>query len=216
VEVPLPTDGFDVHLSLDRLPAIVPLTPEVLRGGPYLTPEPEVVARWSPSFQDRSVLHVGLHWQAEAKHLTGKARSIALSDVSPLFEVPRTKFYSLQPKSTGELAAFPMVTNLGNEDEPGARFVQTAGIISCLDLVICCDSSIGHLSGAIGVPVWMLLGFARDPMWGLDPDDTPWYPAHRLFSQHYPDRGPDQWLDVITEVRDELAMLVRQKRKTPT
>ena len=62
-------------------------------------------------------------------------------------------------------------------------YVETAALISCLDLVITVDTSVAHLAGALGRPTWILLPYTPDYRWLLDRDDSPWYPSVRLFRQ---------------------------------
>ena len=68
------------------------------------------------------------------------------------------------------------------------------------DLVITVDTSVAHLAGALGRPLWVLLPFWPDWRWTLD-RASPWYPDARLFRQ-----GQDgDWGPVIERVREELA-----------
>ncbi len=82
-------------------------------------------------------------------------------------------------------------------------FAETAALVSCLDLVISVDTSVVHLAGALGRPVWTLLPYAPDWRWLLDRDDSPWYPTMRLFRQ----TATRDWADVLDRVRAELAGL---------
>jgi ADP-heptose:LPS heptosyltransferase len=82
-------------------------------------------------------------------------------------------------------------------------FADTAAAIAALDLVISVDTSVCHLAGALGAPVWTLLPFAPDWRWLLEREDTPWYPSMRLFRQD----GRGDWRGVIERVRGELAAL---------
>jgi hypothetical protein len=79
-------------------------------------------------------------------------------------------------------------------------FSETAALMSCLDLVIAVDTSVAHLAGALGRPVWVLLPFTPDFRWLLDRDDSPWYPTARLFRQN----ASREWGSVIERVRVEL------------
>ena len=72
------------------------------------------------------------------------------------------------------------VLNLGDRLD---SLSDTAAVISLLDLVITVDTSIAHLAGAMGRPVWILLPFCPDFRWLLDREDSPWYPSARLFRQ---------------------------------
>jgi ADP-heptose:LPS heptosyltransferase len=79
-------------------------------------------------------------------------------------------------------------------------FGQTAAMVSCLDLVISVDTSVAHLAGALGCPVWILLPYTPDYRWLLDREDTPWYPKARLFRQS----EAREWLSVMDRVHGEL------------
>jgi ADP-heptose:LPS heptosyltransferase len=75
-------------------------------------------------------------------------------------------------------------------------FADTAALLQQIDLVIAVDTSVAHLAGSMGRPVWVLLPFVPDWRWMLDRDDSPWYPTVRLFRQ--PRRG--DWESVIEDV----------------
>ncbi|HEX7380170.1 MAG TPA: glycosyltransferase family 9 protein, partial [Pirellulales bacterium] len=75
-------------------------------------------------------------------------------------------------------------------------FLDTAAVLANLDLHICCDTSLAHLAGALGVPVWVALPFAPDWRWLLDREDSPWYPTMRLFRQ----RREGDWSDVFERI----------------
>jgi hypothetical protein len=79
-------------------------------------------------------------------------------------------------------------------------FADTAAIVELADLVVTVDTSIAHLAGAMGKPLWVLLTFAPDWRWFLGRDDSPWYPTARLFRQE----RPGAWEEVIERVRHEL------------
>src|SRR4029079_5771648 len=76
------------------------------------------------------------------------------------------------------------VVDLGPDlDASGGAFLDTAAVMQNLDLVITADPAIGHLAGALGVPVWLALAFAPDWRWTMEGDRTTWYPTMRLFRQ---------------------------------
>ena len=79
-------------------------------------------------------------------------------------------------------------------------FSDTAALILQLDLVISVDTSVAHLAGALGAPVWILLPYSPDWRWLLDRDDSPWYPSVRLFRQ----QQIGNWAGVIDQVKNEL------------
>jgi ADP-heptose:LPS heptosyltransferase len=76
-------------------------------------------------------------------------------------------------------------------------FAEIAAVVQNLDLVIAVDSSIAHLAGALGKPVWLLLCYAPDWRWLTDRTDSPWYPSVRLFRQ----TTPGDWSRVVSDVK---------------
>jgi ADP-heptose:LPS heptosyltransferase len=90
-------------------------------------------------------------------------------------------------------------------------FSETAALVSCLDLVISVDTSVVHLAGGLGTPVWTMLPFNPDWRWLLNRDDSPWYQSMKLFRQ--PMRG--DWASVVDNVRGELEALVSARRIAP-
>jgi hypothetical protein len=82
-------------------------------------------------------------------------------------------------------------------------FSDTAALCVLMDLVISIDTSVAHLAGALGVPVWVLLNWAPDWRWLLDRDDSPWYPTMRLFRQ----KARGDWNSVLERVELELTTL---------
>src|SRR6202000_1454463 len=111
-----------------------------------------------------------------------RAGAMPIEPPPPLAATPDVSFFSLQPAPLDR----PMpgglpITDLsaGLED-----FGDTASAISRLDLVITVDTSVAHLAGALGKPVWILLSYTPDWRWLLDRTDSPWYPTVRLFRQH--------------------------------
>jgi ADP-heptose:LPS heptosyltransferase len=109
-------------------------------------------------------------------------RTRSLEAFAPLAEITGVKFFSLQK---GAEAAQPPPPNMQLIDLSSELrdFADTAAMIENLDLVISVDTSVAHLAGALGKPVWVLIPFQPDFRWMLDRIDTPWYPSMRLFRQ---------------------------------
>jgi ADP-heptose:LPS heptosyltransferase len=135
-----------------------------------------------------------------------------LAALAPLAELPGVSLVSLQKGPGAEqLLEAPFrdrVRDLGREFDGGAdAFVDAAAVMASLDLVICSDTSIAHLAGSLGRPVWTLLHASPDWRWLLGRADSPWYPTMRLFRQ-----SGGGWGEVVGAVAAELAQLAAERR----
>jgi len=171
---------------------------------PYLYPDPVQVEVWKQRLAGDS-LRIGLAWSGSPLHPHERWRSIPLEQLAPLTRLEGTRFYSLQMGSPAgqvqQLGPHIHLVDLQNEQKD---FADTAAIVANLDLVISIDTSVAHLAGAMGKPVWVLLSKSSDWRWFLDRDDSPWYPTARLFRQS----TLGNWQDVMTRVERELRKFV--------
>jgi tetratricopeptide (TPR) repeat protein len=142
---------------------------------------------------------VGLVWAGNPEHENDHNRSLPFARLKQLLAHEGIRWFSLQvgPR-TADLAGLAGITDLAPSL---SDFGDTAAAIDALDLVITVDTSVAHLAGALGKPVWLLLPHVPDWRWLLDRPDTPWYPTMRLFRQVR--RG--DWDEVIGRVAAELA-----------
>ena len=171
---------------------------------PYLKPQPQRVRQWAQRLPGAS-RRVGLVWKGSSLHANDAMRSLpGVEQLEPLWELGNMAFISLQ-KGQGEDEALRAqaqgrLLHLGSAIED---FADTAAIVEQLDLIVCVDTAVAHLAGALGKPCWVLLpAFQTDWRWLLDRGDTPWYPGTmRLFRQH---RAGD-WRDTVAELTRELA-----------
>ena len=171
---------FDTVVPLLSLPARTSLPGAQ---PPYLFAEPDRVAAWKSRIGPNGV-RVGINWQGYSGRFEDKGRSFPLAMFQPL-AMPGVRLISLQ-KGEGEeqiaTAGIPLETLDGLDDGPDA-FLDTAAVMMNLDLVITSDTSIAHLAGALGRPVWVALRWVPDWRWMLERADSPWYPTMRLFRQ---------------------------------
>ncbi|HSF30584.1 MAG TPA: tetratricopeptide repeat protein [Candidatus Tectomicrobia bacterium] len=201
---------FVVYAPLTSLPAVFRTTLcNIPASVPYIHPEPALLLHWRRRLRQDWSFKVGLCWQGNPKNSLDRYRSLPLKQLAPLADVKGVTFYSLQKgPGHGQLADLPAnfaVRDLGRKlDETTGRFVETASVLVNLDLVITVDTAVAHLAGALGTPVWMLLGYMYDWRWALEPDQSPWYPTLRLFRQPQ----PGDWAAVVRKVVDALATLV--------
>jgi hypothetical protein len=186
--------------TLDSIPADIP----------YLHADPEKVEMWRREFRNVAALKVGIVWAGNPTHKSDRFRSLAAGAVLPHLAMQGVRLYSLQkePRPTDA----PVLARLGSDVIDLAPrlgdFADTAAAAAALDLVISVDTSVAHLTGAMGRPVWVLLPYAQDWRWLRDREDTPWYPGMRLFRQ----RAPQAWTDVIARVSAELARVAGGER----
>jgi tetratricopeptide (TPR) repeat protein len=194
--------GFDLHCPLMSLPhAFGTELDSIPAAIPYLHVPPDRLARWHERLGEQQRVRVGIAWEGSAAHKNNRNRSIALERFAALLSVPNVEFVSLQknlsPAQGDALRTHDNVTLIGEEL---VDFADTAAVIELLDLVVSVDTSVVHLAGALGKPVWALLPFSPDFRWLLERADTPWYPSARLFRQ----LRLGDWESVLGSVRQEL------------
>jgi hypothetical protein len=120
--------------------------------------------------------------------------------------LPRVQLYSLQKGApVSELTSLPRGGPIIDLDPHLNDFADTAAAIERLDLIVMTDSSVAHLPGAMGKPVWVLLGHNAHWLWLLDRTDCPWYPSIRLFRP----KAEGDWDHVFDTVSAELMQLAR-------
>ena len=176
---------------------------------PYLRTPADAAQRWSKHLAKLQGLKVGLVWAGNPEHVNDSRRSLDLKALAPLFAVPGISFASLQfgPRTADlkKLKGKPGIEDLGARFED---FADTAGAINALDLVITVDTSVAHLAGALGKPVWVLLPWVSDWRWMLHREDNPWYPTMRLFRQ----KRDESWAEIVPRIAGELAAVVQGDR----
>ena len=166
----------DVYAPLMSVPHLLGMTLETIpANAPYLH------APDGASFDLSGKFKVGLVWRGNPQHENDQWRSVPLSLLTPLRDVPSVSFFSLQVGGgAAELQAAPWITDLGPRL---TDFGATARAVGALDLVITVDTAVAHLAGALGKPVWLLIAQGNDWRWLHEREDTPWYPSMRLFRQ---------------------------------
>lgn len=202
-----PLPRFDVHCPLLGLPRAFGTGLDTIPAEiPYLAAEPERVAPWRERLP-RDGFRVGIAWQGNPSAKADRGRSPPLAAFAPLAAIPGVRLVSLQ-KNDGldQLAAVPTVMALGPGFDAGPdAFIDTAAVMTGLDLIITPDTSIAHLAGALGRPTWVVLKAVPDWRWLMGREDSPWYPTTRLFRQ----TAPGDWGGVFERVAEALAATAR-------
>lgn len=200
----VPRVPFDTHIHLMSLPAVLGIGGRIPAEIPYIRPDPGLVQSWRERLAADRRFKVGICWAGSANHTNELNRACSLADFYPLSQLPDVSLYSLQLGPGSEQAFNPpdgmYITEFTKEMDRAARFVDTAALMQNLDLIISIDTSIVHLAGALGRPVWTLLCATPDWRWLQGRRDSPWYPTMRIFRQ----KEPGNWSDVFAEVADAL------------
>jgi Tfp pilus assembly protein PilF len=214
LDEPLPTSDFDFwtpplsipfhcKTRLDSIPATLP----------YLQADRKKVEYWASRLAIESTpsdMRIGLVWKGSQNFENDADRSLPhLALLAPLGDLTGVRFFSLQ-KGAGEddaespPSSLPLV-NLGPQI---SDFSDTAAIVENLDMVICVDTAVAHLAGAMGKVCWLLLpDYKTDWRWLTERNDSPWYPGvMRLFRQ----TRMGDWTTVVAEVRSALRTLAEK------
>jgi tetratricopeptide (TPR) repeat protein len=182
---------------------------------PYLQADPQITREFAQHFAQsaNAGLRVGLVWSGSPRHTRDPQRSIPLTQLCALTEIPGATFYSLQKgPAARDLLNMPIDLNLVDLSSNLNDFADTAAALANLDLLITVDTAVAHLAGALGKPVWILLTQNPDWRWLLDREDSPWYPTARLFRQ----KVAGDWVSVIERVQRQLQQLLSSRPARPT
>jgi tetratricopeptide (TPR) repeat protein len=192
-----PLPDFDLYCSLLTLPLAFETRLETIpHETPYLRASSEAEISWNARLGPRSRPRIGLAWSGNPAHKNDHNRSIELSALLPLSCLNATYVSLQRDVRAGDAAVLQDWSDLLHFGDDVKNFSDTAAIISNLDLVISVDTSVAHLAGALGKPVWIILPFVPDWRWLLDREDSPWYPTARLFRQD----NTREWDSVIARV----------------
>jgi ADP-heptose:LPS heptosyltransferase len=198
--------GHAAHCRLSSLPYLFRTRPDTIPVQiPYMKADPVRIAHWRERLDatlPAGVKRIGLAWTGRPTHPNDRRRSMPLVQLATLADAGPAAFVSLQkpmPSRDREtMACFPGMTDLADDL---TDFGETAALMENLDLVITVDTSMGHLAGALGKPVWILIPKAADWRWMLDREDSPWYPSVRLFRQ----QKPGDWDGPLARLRSALS-----------
>jgi Flp pilus assembly protein TadD/ADP-heptose:LPS heptosyltransferase len=179
---------FDMHAALVSMPTLAGTTlNSVPAPVPYLSADPALVEKWAARVKSLEGLRGGIAWQGDPRHKGFPERRIPIEHFQKLARLGCVKLVGLQKGKDGQsngLGKSAAITDFGPElDADAGAFMDTAAIMTHLDLVITADTAVAHLAGALGAAVWLLLPMSPDFRWLLDRPDSPWYPTMRIFRQ---------------------------------
>jgi tetratricopeptide (TPR) repeat protein len=211
-----PLPPFDFYCPLLSIPHALKTDIAAIPAAPYLTADTAKAAAWANRIGTTSDRKIGLVWAGSprknmpAAHAIDKKRSLHLSNFAPLASAKGVRFFSLQkgepatqlPELVSANWSGPQIIDWTSELHD---FADTAALVANLDLVITCDTSVAHLAGGMGKPVWILNRYDGCWRWLHGRTDTPWYASAKLFQQP----APNDWESVIASVTDALNASVR-------
>jgi len=183
---------------------------------PYMYAHSKLVKHWAKKLAGDTSFKIGICWDPCSSYVSAKTgspvkneRALPLCFFEPLSRIKGVRLYSLQQVNGTEQikdasSDFQLHMFDENFDKTYGSFSDTAAVMKNLDLIITVDTSIAHLAGALGVPVWVVLPFYSAWRWLLKRPDTPWYPTMRLFRQD----SPHDWESAMEKVYDELVKIV--------
>jgi tetratricopeptide (TPR) repeat protein len=166
----------------------------------YITPDETITAKWQARFANKSLKpQIGITWSGNPLHFNDHNRSMSLGQLTPLLNLD-VDWHILQTeiRKADELL-LPQIP-LKDWRPELTSLHETAGLLGQLDLLITVDTSVAHLSAALGKPTWIMLPYAPDFRWLLNRSDTPWYPSVQLFRQS----KPGDWESVTSQIVNTL------------
>jgi len=174
---------------------------------PYLSP-PETVKRILKEeiHHHKKQFNVGIVWAGNPQNENDLHRSIPLSYFEQIARLPGIRLFSFQkdPHQIKQLRQLPNDISIINLGELFEDFSDTASAIQSMDLMICVETAVAHLAGAMGHPTWLLLSTVPDWRWRLDCEDSPWYPSIRIFRQSQ----TDNWSELMNRVKKALVPIM--------
>lgn len=202
--------SFDEKIAISSLPRAFSTRLDTIPANiPYLAADAERAAFWRERMPGKG-LKVGLCWRGSQDFRVDPRRSIPPAAMSILAGLEGVEFYALHmdvgpDELPDDIKGRIKVFADGFDRGPDA-FVDTAAVMENLDLVVTCDTSIAHLAGALGRPVWVALRHVSEWRWMEGRDDSPWYPTMRLMRSG---RG-DAWPALFERIADDIRKLAAQ------
>jgi len=182
-------------------------------GSPLLIADPERTNNYKKLLGELPAqFNVGIAWKGGVRYLESLKRSIDFSELLPILLTPNVNFINLQKGNTqseesGLKSHGIQLHRLNNED--GSDLEDLAALVSSLDLVVTVDSTVAHIAGALGKPVWLLTPKIPEWRWLLYTDQSPWYPSITLFRQTETDR----WREPVAKASGALKDLIVNQGK---
>ena len=203
--------NFDFHCPLLSLPLIFDTKiSSIPNEAPYIfANDSNKLIKWKKYLGEEG-FKIGICWEGSGNFYDNNNRSFNPELFQHISTIKNVRLISLQKNN--HLHSLSKVSNIeilpDNFDNKENAFLDSAAVMKCCDLIISCDTSIGHLSGAMGIRTWLFLPYIPDWRWLLDIDYSPWYKQHKIFRQN----SPDNWRNVFSEAENLLKKILQSKR----
>ena len=228
---------YDYQFSIMSFPHLLKLYPQDLGGKAYIKPPTDKFRDYLQQ-QCSGTFNVGIAWAGSPAHPHDKKRSIPLKHFKQL-QMDGVKLFSLQMDLRPRQYGVNYRTSISDESNDQMtekfqadkgivdynedcqdfkltdlthliqNFEDTATVLAGLDLVICCDTALAHVAGAMGIPCWVALPYNPDWRWKISGNKTDWYESVKLYRQ----TERDNWLPVFEEIKKDLNETVLQNKR---
>lgn len=194
--------NFDYHIPILSVPYVLGLneTNQMFTGkNGYLKANPEIVKRYKIDYFNNTKFKIGIKWRGNTHYEMD--RVIDVKSFTKLFDIPNTQFYSFQTfEGADDLNEIINDYNIVDIGKTVRNFADTAGALENMDLIICNDTSLVHLAGAMTKPCWVLLPYLYNWRWHLDLDNCDWYDTVKLYRQ----KEVGNWDEVFDRIYTDL------------
>ena len=197
---------FDYHIPVLSVPYVLGLNEDngMFTGkSGYLKADPEIVKKYKIDYFNNNKFKIGIKWRGNTHYEMD--RVIDIKSFIKLFDLPNTQFYSFQTfEGAEDLNEIINDYNIVDIGKTVTNFSDTAGALENLDLVICNDTSLVHLAGAMTKPCWVLLPYLYNWRWHLDLEKCDWYDTVKLYRQ----KETGNWDEIFDRMYNDLKKII--------
>lgn len=199
------TSNYDFHCPLMSLPyKFLSEIDTIPQSSQYIFIKNENIKKWN-NFFPKNKFNIGINWAASSNTQVDKGRSFNLNNIKKISFIKNVNLYSLQKKIDFDgLEKNNLKINFFNKLDEESTFIDTAPIISNLDLVITCDTSIAHLAGSLEKKTFLVLQKNSEWRWLRNTDFTPWYKSIKIFRQ----KVQNDWTEPFNKIESEIKKML--------
>ncbi|MES2208469.1 MAG: tetratricopeptide repeat protein [Pseudomonadota bacterium] len=197
-------NDFDYHCATFALPHLIDISPYDISLLPDVAIDESSQNKWENRLNGLPGLKVGLAWGGNPELCQDSLRSIPLKKVSSFFDVQEISWISLQ-KGVPANQLKEIDTPIIDWTDELNNVYDTALLIKLLDLVITVDTSVVHLAGTLGIPVWLLNRYGSEWRWLKNELFSRWYPSVKIYTQS----SFSEWGNVVANIKKDLSDLIK-------